>query len=100
MKCRNEAVIGERSMMTLPGCSIDLPTLTDQDKEDITEFGVKQGVDMIAASFIRRAEDVDSVREVLGPTGAHIKVIAKIETSESLKNFDSILESADGIMIS
>lgn len=54
---------------------------------------------MIAASFIRKAEDIDNIRDLLGPRGAHIKIIAKIENQEGLQNYDSILAAADGIMV-
>jgi len=65
--------------MNLPGAVVDLPTLTEKDESDLTEFGIKQGVDLIAASFVRKAEDIENIRDVLGPRGAHIKIIAKIE---------------------
>lgn len=85
--------------MNLPGCNVDLPTLTEQDEKDIVDFGLKRGVDIIAASFVRKASDIEYIREVLGPTGAHIKIIAKIENQEGLKNYEQILEAADGIMV-
>jgi pyruvate kinase len=85
--------------MNFPGCNVDLPVLTDEDEKDILDFGMKRGVDIIAASFIRKAADVEYIRNLLGPKGAHIKIIAKIENAEGLKNFDEILEVADGIMV-
>jgi pyruvate kinase len=84
--------------MNLPGCIVDLPTLTEKDEEDITEF-VKKGIDMIAASFVRKAEDIDTIRDVLGARGAHVKIIAKIENQEGLNNYDEILAATDGIMV-
>lgn len=99
VRCKNDAEIGERKNMNLPGCTVDLPSITEKDEDDIVEFGVKKGVDIIAASFIRKAEDIATIREVLGARGAPIKIIAKIENQEGLKNFDSILEAADGIMV-
>jgi pyruvate kinase len=54
-------------------------------------FGLKKGVDMIAMSFVRRAEDIDCLRDLIGPRGAHIKIIAKIENKEGLNNFAEIL---------
>jgi pyruvate kinase len=92
-------VLGEKKNMNLPGCTIDLPTLTEEDEKDIVEFGLKKGIDIVAASFIRKASDVKYVRDVLGPQGSHVKIIAKIENSEGLKNFDQILDEADGIMV-
>ena len=64
--------------MNLPGANVDLPTLTDKDIDDLEEFGLKQSVDMIAASFVRKASDVEYIREILGPKGADIKIISKI----------------------
>lgn len=85
--------------MNLPGAIVDLPTLTDKDEDDLVEFGVKNNVDMIAASFVRKASDIENIRNVLGPKGAHIKIIAKIENHEGLHNYDEILAAADGIMV-
>lgn len=77
--------------MNLPGAIVDLPTLTEKDEDDLVEFGLKKGVDMIAASFVRKADDIEIIRDVLGPRGAHIKIIAKIENQEGLNNYDEIL---------
>ena len=85
--------------MNLPGAIVDLPTLTEKDEIDLVDFGIKQGVDMIAASFVRKAEDIETIRDVLGPRGAHIKIIAKIENQEGLNNYDEILAATDGIMV-
>ena len=65
--------------MNLPGAIIDMPTLTVQDEDDIVDFGLKKGIDLIAASFVRKASDIEYIRDVLGPRGAHVKIIAKIE---------------------
>ncbi len=85
--------------MNLPGAIIDLPTLTEKDEDDIVEFGLKKGIDLIAASFVRKASDIDYIRDILGPRGAHVKIIAKIENQEGLHNYDEILHAADGIMV-
>jgi len=70
--------------MNLPGAIVNLPTLTEKDVADLTDFGVPQNVDFIAASFVRKGADIDHIRSVLGEQGAHIKIIAKIEVcSES-----------------
>lgn len=98
-KCQNSVRLGERKNMNLPGAIVDLPTLTEKDEIDLVDFGIKQGVDMIAASFVRKAEDIETIRDVLGPRGAHIKIIAKIENQEGLNNYDEILASTDGIMV-
>ena len=88
----NSATIGERKNMNLPGAIVDLPTLTEKDIDDIQNFGIPEGVDFIAASFVRRGSDIDRIREVLGEEGAHIKIIAKIENQEGLQNYDEILQ--------
>ena len=97
--CKNAATIGQRKNMNLPGCTVDLPTLTEADEKDLVDFGLTQGVDLIAASFIRKPSDIQYIRDVLGPKGAHIKIIAKIENQEGLKNYDQILDVTDGIMV-
>jgi len=85
--------------MNLPGAIVDLPTLTEKDEDDLVEFGIKKNVDMIAASFVRKAEAIEYIKDVLGPRGQHIKIIAKIENQEGLHNYDEILEATDGIMV-
>ena len=85
--------------MTLPGSIIDLPTINDKDESDITEFGLKHGVDMISVSFVRSANCIETVRDVLGARGAHVKIIAKIQNQQGLNNYDEILAAADGVMI-
>ena len=69
----------EKQNMNFPGCNVDLPVLTDEDEKDILEFGLKWGIDIVAASFIWKAADVAYIRELLGPKGSHVKIIAKIE---------------------
>jgi pyruvate kinase len=95
----NSVTIGEKKNMNLPGVVVDLPTITEKDKDDLINFGVKYNVDMIAASFVRKASDVHTIREVLGPAGRHIKIISKIENQEGLHNYDAILAASDGIMV-
>ena len=95
----NNSSLGEKKNMNLPGIIVNLPTLTEKDEDDLVNFGLKEGVDMIAASFVRKAEDVHYIRDVLGPRGAHIKIISKIENSEGLENYEDILEASDGIMV-
>jgi len=99
--CRimNNASIGERKNMNLPGVVVDLPTLTEKDIDDIQNWGVKHNVDFIAASFVRKASDVHRIREVLGDGGRHIKIISKIENLEGLENYADILEATDGVMV-
>jgi pyruvate kinase len=85
--------------MNLPGVIVDLPTLTDKDKVDLIEWGVKNQVDFIAASFVRKGEDLDNIRAVLGEEGASINIISKIENQEGIQNFETILQKSDGIMV-
>ena len=87
----NDAEIGERKNMNLPGCEVKIETITEKDEDDIVNFGLKNGVDMIALSFCRRAADIEECRDILGPKGSHIKIIAKIENQEGLENYDEIL---------
>lgn len=95
----NNASFGDTKNMNLPGAIVDLPTLTEKDIVDLQQFGVARNVDFIAASFVRKPSDLDFIREVLGPKGAHIKIISKIENQEGLENFDAILAKTDGIMV-
>ena len=88
----NGATIGSRKNMNLPGCEIKLPTLTEKDKEDITEFTLKNGVTFIALSFARRAQDIKDCRALLGHAGSHVQIISKIENQEGLHNYDEILK--------
>lgn len=98
--CRieNTASIGERKNMNLPGVVVDLPTLTEKDINDITEWGVKNDIDFIAASFVRKGSDITKIRDVL-PKDSKIKIIAKLENQEGLENYDAILEETDAIMV-
>ena len=95
----NDATIGERKNMNLPGIQVNLPTLTPQDELHIVDFGIKRGVDIIAASFIRKASDVEYIRDVLGIKGSHIMIVSKIENQEGLENFEEIMKVSDGIMV-
>lgn len=95
----NTATIGERKNMNLPGAKILLPTLTSRDEDDLVNFGLVQGVDFIAASFVRTGADIEKIRSVLGPRGRAMKIIAKIESQEGLENYDEILAHTDGIMV-
>ncbi|KAL6042827.1 Pyruvate kinase [Balamuthia mandrillaris] len=98
--CRadNSGLLGETKGVNLPGTNVDLPAVTEKDMRDI-EFGVRVGVDLIAASFIRRAEDVTAIRDLPGVREAGIRIIAKIESQQGLDNFNEILKVADGIMV-
>ncbi|AHF77097.1 Pyruvate kinase [Sodalis praecaptivus] len=98
-KVLNNGDLGENKGVNLPGVSIALPALAEKDKRDLI-FGCEQGVDFIAASFIRKRSDVLEIREHLQQHGGeHIQIISKIENQEGLNNFDEILEASDGIMV-
>lgn len=101
VSCRveNNVSIGERKNMNLPGVIVDLPTLTDKDIKDIVEWGIPNNIDFIFASFVRKASDVEKIREVLGPDHQGVKIICKIENQEGMQNYDAILEATDGIMV-
>lgn len=96
---RNAGVLGERKGVNLPGAILDLPAVSDKDRADII-MGAELGVDCIFASFVRRAEHVHDVRDILEFHGSpYTMVISKIENQEGLDNFDEILEASDGIMV-
>jgi pyruvate kinase len=95
----NNAAFGDHKNMNLPGCIVDLPTLTEKDIDDLQNFGIVHQVDFIAASFVRCGQDIDNIRSVLGEAGHNIKIIAKIENQQGLENFEEILQKTDGIMV-
>lgn len=95
----NSSKLGERKNMNLPGVQIDLPVITEKDKVDLVEYGVKHDVDFVAASFVQSAADVNLIRDTLGGEACTIKIISKIENQSGLHNFSEILEASDGIMI-
>ena len=99
--CRveNGGSLSANKSINIPGVHIHLPALTDKDVADI-RFGVENDFDFIAASFVRRAADVEAVREVLHACGGdNVRIIAKIENQEGVDNVDEILAAADGIMV-
>lgn len=98
-KVLNNGDLGENKGVNLPGVSVQLPALAEKDKADLI-WGCEQGVDFIAASFIRKKEDVLAIRAHLKAHGGeNIQIISKIENQEGLDNFDEILEASDGIMV-
>lgn len=95
----NSGEINDYKSINAPGVKLNLPLITDEDKEDI-EFGIEQDVDIIAASFVRRSSDVEEMKLFLEDRGAsHIKIISKIENAEGVENIKDIIAVSDGIMI-
>ncbi len=98
-KVLNSGVIKDRKGVNVPNVKVNLPGITDKDAQDIL-FGIEQGVDFIAASFVRRPSDVFEIRELLEKNNAeHIKIIPKIENREGVENIDQIINVSDGIMV-
>lgn len=101
VKCvvNNTGLVGTHKGVNVPGVSIKLPALTAKDESDL-KFGCEVGVTMIAASFIRKVEDVLAIRKLLKDNGGeHILICSKIENQEGVDNLDSILEASDAIMV-
>lgn len=96
---KNEGVLKNKKGVNVPGVSVKLPGITDKDAADI-RFGIEQGVDFIAASFVRRATDVLEITKILEEENAtHIQIIPKIENQEGIDNIDEILKVSDGLMV-
>ena len=95
----NDGVISDRKSVNVPDVDLSMPYLSPKDREDIA-FGVKNGVDFVAASFTRSAEDILDVRKLFSALGrTNVSIIAKIENEEGLENLDAIIEVSDGIMV-
>ncbi len=90
--------IGSKRHINLPGVFVNLPCLTTKDQEDL-EAGVKAGIDFVALSFVRQAEDVHTLRQFLDQLGSPAKIIAKIEDQAGVRNMVEIIRAADGIMV-
>ena len=84
--------------VNVPGVKVKLPAITEKDEEDIS-FGLEQGIDFIAASFVRSKEALEQIRSLCKTKGQHPFLIAKIENEEAIENIDEIIDAADGIMI-
>jgi pyruvate kinase len=90
--------ISSRKGINLPSGTLEIPSLTENDRRNLS-FGIKVGVDFVALSYVRRAEDIKDVRDIMESEGSKIPIIAKIETRKALDNIDAILEEVDGIMV-
>ena len=100
IRCRveNDGVMKNNKGVNVPGIRLSMPYMSQRDREDIL-FGVEQGFDFIAASFVRTAADVREIRRLLDEAGSSIQIIAKIENQEGVSNLTEILSVADGIMV-
>ena len=94
----NSGKIKTKKGVNVPGVHLSMPYLSQRDRDDII-FGVQQGFDFIAASFVRTAQDVYDIRNLLNEYDSHIRIIAKIENREGVNNIDSILAAADAVMV-
>ena len=95
----NGGELGQKKGINVPNVEVKLPAITEQDKNDIL-FGIEQGIDFIAASFVRNAEAIKEIKELLRVNGGErIDVIAKIENAEGVHNIDKIIKAADGVMV-
>ena len=96
---KNGGKLSNRKSINVPGLSLNLPLLSEKDRKDII-FGIQNGFDIIAVSFVRKADDIMAIRDVLREYNAEdTKIISKIENIEGVQNFDKILEVSDGIMV-
>ena len=94
----NDGVLGAHKSVNIPGRHIDLPALTEKDKHNIL-FAIDQDIDFIAHSFVRNAQDVKAVQDILDEHNSDIKIISKIENQEGVDNIDEIIDASYGIMI-
>ncbi|WP_311482117.1 pyruvate kinase [uncultured Anaerococcus sp.] len=98
-RVQNNGVLSNHKGVNLPGSKTNLPAITPKDVDDI-KFGIENGIDLIAASFVRKKEDVYDIRKVLEDHGGeNIKIISKIESQEGVDNIEEIIEASDGIMV-
>ncbi len=95
---QNDGKLGARKSVNVPGEHIDLPALTEKDRNNIL-FAIEQDIDFIAHSFVRSAEDVHAVQKILDEHNSDIKIISKIENQEGIDNIDEIIDASYGIMI-
>ncbi|MFL6301793.1 MAG: pyruvate kinase [Terriglobales bacterium] len=94
----NGGMLGEHKGINLPGITVSVPSMTEKDEQDL-EFGLKSGVDMVAASFIRTAEDVRAIKRFIADLGYDTPLIAKLEKPQAIEHLEEIFEVADGVMV-
>ena len=96
---QNSATLGDNKQVNLPGTHVPLPIMTEQDEADLL-FGIEQGIDFIAASFVSTGDDVDAIRDFLCEHGGeNIRIISKIENATAVNHIDEIIAASDGIMV-
>ena len=96
---QNSGMLGECKQLNLPGTNVPLPVMTKQDKEDLL-FGIQQGVDFVAASFVSCGEDVRAIRAFLAENGGEsIRIVAKIENAHAVDHIEEIIEVSDAVMV-
>lgn len=100
MQCKvvDGGVLKSRRHVNLPGIRVNLPAITEKDRRDV-QFAAEQDIDFIALSFVRDAEDIQQLRDLLGDKANDIQIIAKIEDQEGVKNIKEIIGAADGVMV-
>ncbi|NKI18203.1 pyruvate kinase [Spongiibacter sp. KMU-166] len=100
MQCRviDGGVLKSKRHVNLPGIRVNLPAITEKDRRDI-QFAIEQDVDFIALSFVRSPDDIRELKELLGEKAGKIKIIAKIEDQEGVKNLDAIIQESHGVMV-
>ncbi len=94
----NGGLLGEHKGINLPGTLVRVPAITEKDQEDL-EFGLKHGVDLVAVSFVRTAEDVREAKRLIAARHADVPVIAKLEKPQAIEHLEEILDVADGVMV-
>jgi pyruvate kinase len=97
-KVVNGGILTDRKSVNIPGCQVSMPSLSEEDRDDII-FGIEKEVDFVAASFVRMPEDILAIRRLMEENGASIPIIAKIENQQGLDNLDAILRVSDGLMV-
>ena len=96
---QNHGLLGSRKGVNAPGVSINLPGITEKDSSDI-RFGLEQGINYIAASFVRKPEDIEDIRALLKEKNMEdVQIFPKIESQEGIDNFEAIMQVADGLMV-
>lgn len=97
-EAQNEATLGNRKSVNVPGVRINLPSLTEKDRNNIL-YAIEKDIDFIAHSFVRSKQDILDIKAILDEHNSDIRIIAKIENQEGVDNIDEILEVADGVMV-